>query len=157
MQRVLITAIVMVGLYMTALELSRGGGIQAAPAVQQDPEPEPFSGFSVAGGSTDSNGDMIAVTGVDLTGTSILYLIDTRLKQLAVYQAQGGSKNTRRIVLVGARRIDYDLELQGYNDESEYSWSALDKMFSKIGDAPARGGGADPKRREDAPKRGGGE
>ena len=49
---------------------------------------------------------MIAVTGVDVTGSSILYLIDTESRHLAVYQAQGGASGTQQIKLVGARNID---------------------------------------------------
>ena len=38
----------------------------------------------------------------------MLYLIDTNSRQLAVYEARGGSAGNRRVVLVGARRIDLD-------------------------------------------------
>ena len=80
-------------------------------------------------GMSDSNSDMIAVTGVDLTGTSILYLIDTKQKQMAVYQASGGSEGTQNVKLVGARRIDLDLRLEGFNDKSKYSRQELEKRF----------------------------
>ena len=46
------------------------------------------------------------MTGSYGVGTSVLYLIDTEKKQLLVYEARGGSQSMRRIVLVGARRID---------------------------------------------------
>jgi hypothetical protein len=76
---------------------------------------------------------MIAVTGTDITGSCVLYLIDTESKQLAVYQASGGTKSLRGVELVGARRIDLDLQLEGYNDKSEYSYAELDKQFQKSG------------------------
>ena len=83
--------------------------------------------------NSDSNGSMIAVTGTDVTGSCVLYLIDTETKQLAVYQASGGTKSLRGVELVGARRIDLDLQLEGYNDKSEYSYAELDKQFQKTG------------------------
>jgi hypothetical protein len=87
-------------------------------------------------GTADSNGTMIAVTGIDMTGSSILYLVDTKGRHMAVYQASGGGDSTQGLKLVGARRIDLDLELEGYNDKSEYPVQELQKKFSEIGHAP---------------------
>ena len=78
-----------------------------------------------AGGNADSNGSMIAVTGMDVTGQSILYLIDTESKQLCIYQASGGSSSTQGVKLVGARRIELDLMLDGFNDKTESNGKAL--------------------------------
>jgi hypothetical protein len=86
-----------------------------------------------ASATSDSNRNMIAVTGIDLTGTSVLYLIDTEKKQLAVYQASGGGESTQSLRLVGARRIDLDLQIEGYNDKSQYSYEELQKRFSEQG------------------------
>ena len=72
---------------------------------------------------------MIAVTGTDLTGSSILYLIDTENRQLAIYQATGGSEATQGVRLVGARKIDLDLQLVGFNDKSQYTYEELEKRF----------------------------
>src|SRR6185369_8234715 len=83
-------------------------------------------------GTSDSNGTMIAVTGIDVTGSSILYLIDTKGRHLAVYQANGGTESTQGLKLVGARRIDLDLELEGYFDKSEYPYKDLQKKFSEL-------------------------
>lgn len=106
-----------------------GTGNNGTPA-QQIPQIMPGLG---AVANSDSNGSMIAVTGTDLTGSCVLYLIDTENKQLAVYQATGGSKSVRGLELVGARRIDLDLQLEGYNDNSEYSYGELEKQFAKSG------------------------
>jgi hypothetical protein len=92
-------------------------------------------------GTSDSNGQMIAVTGIDVTGSSILYLIDTKGRHLAVYQANGGTESTQGLRLVGARRIDLDLELEGYFDKSEYRYRDLQKQFSglpKAASGPAK-------------------
>jgi len=79
---------------------------------------------------SDSNNRMIAVCGVDATGSSILYLIDTEAKQLAIYQANGGGRATQNVRLVGARKIDLDLQLVGFHDDSEYSYEDLEKRFA---------------------------
>jgi hypothetical protein len=76
---------------------------------------------------------MIAVTGVDRTGASVLYLVDTEAKQLAVYQASGGTSSSTGVKLIGARRLDLDLQLFGFNDKSDYSYRDLEKQFSKSG------------------------
>jgi hypothetical protein len=95
-----------------------------------------------AGGTADSNNSMIAVTGVDLTGQSVLYLIDTvEPAHLAVYQASGGASGTMGIKLVGARQIDLDLELEGFNDRTEDNGrplkrADLERMFQEKGLAP---------------------
>lgn len=85
------------------------------------------------GGNADSNNRMIAVTGTDLTGASILYLVDTENMQLAVYQATGGSSSTQGLKLVGARRISLDLQLDGFNDRSEFTYKDLRREFESKG------------------------
>jgi len=84
-------------------------------------------------GTADSNGAMIAVTGIDVTGGSLLYVIDTQAKQLAVYQAQGGTSSTNSLRFVGGRRIGLDLQVYGYNDESDYSYEELSEEFEANG------------------------
>ena len=96
----------------------------------EDPTSRPFStGY----GTADSNDRMIAVTGVDVTGGSILYLIDTVSRQISVYQAHGGSGAQSSIKWVGARRIDLDLQVDGYNDKSELTFKELEAEFAKKG------------------------
>ncbi len=82
-------------------------------------------------GNADSNNRMIAVTGVDITGSAILYVIDTLNPHIAVYQANGGSKGTQSIKLVAARNIGLDLQLDGLNDRSEFTFSDLEERFAK--------------------------
>lgn len=84
------------------------------------------------GQAASANG-FVAVTGSYGVGTSVLYLVDTVGRQLAVYEARGGSTEQRRLVLVGARRIDLDLQLRGYNDRSEYDYDDLRKLFDRRG------------------------
>lgn len=91
---------------------------------------EPIVYTEESGSGAAANG-FVAVTGSYGVGTSVLYLIDTVNRQLAVYEARGGSTEQRRIVLVGARRIDLDLQLHGYNDRSEFEYDDLQRMFER--------------------------
>ena len=84
------------------------------------------------GGNADSNDRMIAVTGTDITGSSILYVIDSRDPHIAVYQAAGGSQSMNMIRLVAARRIDLDLRLDGFNDKSQHSFKDLEQAFVEL-------------------------
>lgn len=101
---------------------------------QADPNAAPPTVVVEDGGQTASyGGDFLAVTGSYGVGTSVLYLVDTKSRQLAVYEARGGSEAQRRLVLVGARKIDLDLMLEGYNDRSEYDYRRLRRVFENRG------------------------
>ena len=63
----------------------------------------------------DSNSQMIAVTGEFGNGTSVLYVIDTAEKQLAVYKTLSGNK----VEFVAARDIEFDLKMKSYNDRTD--------------------------------------
>ena len=119
------------GLMLVSLGLAtQTGETQVLPAVP-------------SGATADSNNRMIAVTGVDVTGASVLYLIDTIDYRLAVYQATGGADSTQGLKLIGARRIDLDLKLHGLNDKSKYTYDALREEFASQGlldDEPSGGG-----------------
>lgn len=102
---------------------------------QSTPPPPPQTQVipAIGGGATaDSNQRMIAVTGTDVTGASVLYLVDTHKMRLAIYQANSTGSN-QGVRFVGARRIELDMELDGYNDKSEYSFKDLEKKFSDQG------------------------
>jgi hypothetical protein len=111
------------------------GPVNPPPA----PTPTPETGAAAPalvytednGHIASSNNGFLAVTGSYGVGTSVLYLVDTVSRQLAVYEARGGSAEQRRIVLVGARRIDLDLQLRDYNDRSEYDHAQLEQLFQK--------------------------
>ncbi len=85
-------------------------------------------------GTTMAGNGMIVATAIDMTGSNVLYVIDTNTRQLAVYQANGGSDSTQSIRLVGARKIDLDLQLVSYNDKSkpEVQYRALEKQFDDV-------------------------
>lgn len=112
--------------YLPALAGQDDGG---GTGTGSGPAPTMSGAFATA----DSNDSMIAVTGLDVTGASLLYLVDTENKQLAVYQATGGSRSMQGLKLVGARRIALDLQLDGYNDQSEYTFKELEEEFADKG------------------------
>lgn len=121
------------GMLLVAGSLLALFGLANEPSAQDGPaapqtEVLPISGYATA----DSNNRMIAVTGIDITGASILYLVDTQNPHIAVYQASGGSGSTQGVKLVGARRIDLDLMLDGFNDKSEYKYKDLEKQFEGL-------------------------
>ena len=91
------------------------------------------------GGNTAFANGYLAVTGSYGVGTSVLYLVDTNTKQLAVYEARAGSPSMRRIILVAARRIDLDLQLESYNDASEYDYPTLKRMFDRRDESAGTG------------------
>ncbi|MGC6489503.1 MAG: hypothetical protein ACON4Z_17795 [Planctomycetota bacterium] len=105
------------------------------PPVTQPAEPGTSAPivYTEDNGNSSANNGFIAVTGSYGVGTSVLYLVDTENRQLAVYEARGGSAGQRRIVLVGARRIDLDLQLPSYNDRSEYEYDDLKRLFDRRG------------------------
>lgn len=76
-------------------------GVLVAPSRSvQDPTTGLNDYAMPSGASADSNNRMIAVTGVDRTGASVLYLVDTEAKQLAVYQATGGTSSKMGVKLL---------------------------------------------------------
>jgi hypothetical protein len=107
-------------------------------------QPKPIVMPVTAAATADSNNRMIAVTGTDITGASILYLVDTVNNRLAVYQAQGGAEGSRGVNFIGARRIDLDLQLDGWNDRSEWTYKKLKDEFSKNGLLPGNARSSQP-------------
>lgn len=117
------------------LDAQGRGPVNPAPRPITPADPDTSVNQTIAytenSSSASSNNGFLAVTGSYGMGTQVLYVIDTENRQLAVYEARGGSTEQRRIVMVGARRIDLDLQLPGYNDRSEYEYGDLEKLFAK--------------------------
>jgi hypothetical protein len=126
---------------MVALVLLFVVALQPGSFAQNGNQGERLRSHMVTGGgvASDSNGHMIAVTGMDVTGASVLYLVDTDKEHLCVYQASGGAGSTRGVRLVGARKIGLDLRLDGFNDKTTDSkgkllpYKSLEKMFNDQG------------------------
>ncbi len=128
----------LLGQNLSFLEAQGRGPIQTPPQTPpQTPTTAAVPGESNVlvydsndGPASASNG-ILAVTGSYGVGTSVLYVIDTKHRQLSVYEARGGSQGTLRVVHVGSRRIDLDLQLESFNDESKYSHSELLRLFDR--------------------------
>lgn len=112
-------------------------GGSGSSTTQQLPALPALGGAATA----NSNQRMIAVTGVDVTGSSVLYLIDTQTLRLCVYQATSTGAN-QGVRFVGARRIELDVELNGYNDKSQYTYASVLDEFKKRGLIPGDASGA---------------
>ncbi|HED64799.1 MAG TPA: hypothetical protein ENJ09_04500 [Planctomycetes bacterium] len=134
--------ILVAGFALTSLGLAAEPQDGPPPGFEPPPDPTPGQSSSIpytpGYGTADSNGSMIAVTGVDVTGGSLLYLIDTETRHLSIYQATGGTKSTMNLKWVGARNIDLDLQVDGWNDESEYTYKKLSEAFDPGGGSPAK-------------------
>ena len=92
-----------------------------------------FAPESALAQSADGGRRYVAVTGTYMEGVSILYVLDQETQQLAVYEARGGATNSHRIQFVGARNIELDMQLDGYNDESDMTHKELEQAFLKSG------------------------
>ena len=104
----------------------------------RDASPGPAYGYR----DVDHNRDMIAVTGQYGTGTSVLYLVDTRRKSLLVYEARGGTQSDLKLVAI--RDITYDLEVRSYNDvtDSAMKVEALERQWRQFSGKGSRTGKA---------------
>ncbi|MBM3990384.1 MAG: hypothetical protein FJ298_05170 [Planctomycetes bacterium] len=121
-----LTLLAALALGLAAVGWSSSSTSQTPPTTQATPM------VVSQGGTADSNGRMVAVTGTDITGASVLYLVDTEKMRLAVYAA-ASTGSYQGVRLVGARRIELDMELNGYNDKSEYPYGELEKLFAEKG------------------------
>ncbi len=122
---VLGSALVAVGLIAPSAQTTQGGG-PISPSSATAYVPPSFAASS-------SNGSMISVSAVDITGASLLYVVDSDTRQLSVYQATGGSSSTSGLRWIGARRIDLDLQVDGWNDKSEHGYKDLRSEFEENG------------------------
>ena len=101
-----------------------------------------WSGSRVQAETAMNAPNMLAVTGRVMADTSVLYVIDTDKKQLAVYSAFG-----RRLKFIGARKIRYDFELRDYNDETPSPYRVSD-LITKWREAKKEEDKADDGRRK---------
>lgn len=88
---------------------------------------------TVLANSGDSGYRYVAVTGNYSPDVALLYVLDQETQHLVVYEARGGASNSHEIKLVGARNIELDTQLDGFNDKSDYSHKDLERQFLKSG------------------------
>ncbi len=93
--------------------------------------PEPVQAQSADGGRR-----YVAVTGPYQDGVSLMYLVDQVSGRLMIYEGKGGAANSRKVSLVGVRNINLDSQLDGFNDDSEYSYQELEELLQRRGVIP---------------------
>lgn len=93
-------------------------GLARGPTEVRAEEPAPPAGAEIA-----------MEVGTSSTGTALVFLLNQRTQVLAVYEAEGGSRATRGLSFIAARKIARDIHVTGYNDRSEYSYQDLLKRF----------------------------
>lgn len=86
--------------------------------------------------SADGGRRYVAVTGPYQDGVSLMYLVDQASSRLMVYEGKGGAANSRKLSLVGVRNIALDSQLDGFNDDSEYSYQELQELLQRRGVIP---------------------
>ena len=69
----------------------------------------------------------VLVTSTFGAASAVLFVVDPVTGTLASYEATPGESGGLR--LLGARRIDYDLRLTRYKDQSEFSFSELRDQY----------------------------
>jgi hypothetical protein len=124
------SAFLVVGAGLAAVGFARSA--QNNPPPQQQPPATQVLPAIGGAATSDSNQRMIAVTGIDVTGSSVLYLVDTQTLRLCVYQATSTGSN-QGVRFVGARRIELDVELNSYNDRSQMGYADVLGKFVQAG------------------------
>ena len=76
---------------------------------------------------SNSNNRFVAVTTPIGSGESVLFLVDSKNDQIALYQFD----RNKGLKFMAARKIDYDLMIDGYQDMSEFTRLELKKEYKK--------------------------
>ncbi|MEM8883981.1 MAG: hypothetical protein AAGD14_07935 [Planctomycetota bacterium] len=76
---------------------------------------------------SNSNNRFVSVTSPVGSGESVLFLIDSKKEQVAVYKFN----RNKGLRFLAARKIDYDLRIHGYQDESEFTRDELRTQYDK--------------------------
>ncbi|MGH7163412.1 MAG: hypothetical protein ACREID_07995 [Planctomycetota bacterium] len=76
---------------------------------------------------SDSNNRFVAVTSPIGSGESVLFLVDSEKEQLVVYRYLRG----KGLMLMAARKIDYDLKISEYKDFSDFSRNEIKEQYER--------------------------
>ena len=79
------------------------------------------------GSDSNSNNRFVAVTSPIGSGESVLFVLDAKTDQLAVYQYV----RRKGLRFVAGRKVDYDLKISGYQDISEFSRNEMRRLYEK--------------------------
>jgi len=84
-------------------------------------------GVSTYASDSNANNRFVAVTCPIGSGESVLFVIDAKTDQLAVYQYV----RRKGLRFVAGRKVDYDLKISGYQDISEFSRGEMRRLYEK--------------------------
>ena len=109
-----------------AIDPTPGGGVTINPTREMRPG---FGGRGSAPTASDSNSNnrFVAVTSPIGSGESALFVLDSKSEQLAVYRFD----RRKGLSFLAGRKIDFDLKISGYNDQSKYSRNEMMRQFEK--------------------------
>ncbi|MHC4970793.1 MAG: hypothetical protein ACYTG3_00515 [Planctomycetota bacterium] len=111
-------------------ETPLGGTNQGGISITQQPDATPgLEGRTRAetASDSDSNNRFVAVTSPIGSGESVLFLIDSKTEQVAVYRYQ----RRKGLEFMAGRKIEYDLKISGYQDISEFSHDEMKRLYHK--------------------------
>lgn len=109
-----------------------GGGVIAAREPVDASQPE----YLISTSALPHGGVLVAV-------------FNTETEVLTTYEAEGGTRATRGLTFVGARKVARDIFVTGYNDKSEYSYQELVERIAEVerrsaGSAESAAGAGEP-------------
>ncbi len=110
------------------------GAANGAPGIginiTNNPNARPAAARGMTGSyasDSNSNNRFVAVTSPIGSGESVLFVLDAKTDQLAVYQYV----RRKGLRFVAGRKVDYDLRISGYQDISEYTRGEMRRLYEK--------------------------
>lgn len=102
------------------------GGVQVDPTVDIRPG---FEGRTMAPTASDSNSNnrFVAITTPVGSGESVLFVLDAKNEQLLTYRFARG----KGLEFLAARKIDYDLRITEWNDQSRFTRDEMKIEFER--------------------------
>ena len=76
---------------------------------------------------SNSNNRFVAVTCPIGSGESVLFVLDAVSEQVTVYRY----RRNKGLEFLAGRKIDYDLKINAYKDESQYTRDEMKELFDK--------------------------
>ena len=83
--------------------------------------------MAVTASDSDSNNRFVAVTTPIGSGESVLFLIDSKHDQLVCYRFD----RRKGLMFLAGRKIDYDLRITGYEDQSKFTRDEMKRLYEK--------------------------
>jgi hypothetical protein len=101
-------------------QMPGGGEVPLRPGLEARTTP-------ATGSDSNSNNRFVAVTCPIGSGESVLFVLDSLSDQLAVYQYE----RRKGLKFLSGRKIDFDLRIHGYRDESDYTRDEMRALYER--------------------------